>query len=344
MTIEEIENSIKLFEMNYESIFTNIENPKNNYNIGKKENKRCRFCEKNSSETTFNNVSHAIPEALGNKTIICLDECDTCNKKFSETIEDHLDKITLPYRTINLLKGKKKIPTYQTLDKNARMEVVNKEKKELKIQVRKDSDFYTLDKENKVIRVEYTLQPHIPAAAYKALVKMALSVMSENELKNFIISKSWIMEEDHTKDLMKPLYVLRTFIPGINPLKETLVFLFKKYSSTEEYPDCIFVLCFGNIIYQITVPTDKEILEKQSNKTIPRFPSPFEINFPLGKPTHNILDWALNTTTKDLKSFINFGYDNLEQIIQNNEFINSEVLEGYEDFKKELNKFSNGKI
>lgn len=221
------------------------------------------------------------------------------------------------------------------------MEVVNKEKKELKIQVREDSDFYTLDKENKVIRAEYTLQPHIPAAAYKALVKMALSVMPENELKNFSISKSWIMEEDHKKDLMKPLYVLRTFIPATNPLKETLVFLFKKYSSTEKYPDCIFVLCFGNIIYQITVPTDKEILEKPSNKTIPRFPSPFEINFPLGKPIHSTLDWTQNTTKYSQEEVINFGYSSMNQIIKNGEIINSEILEKYESYKKELNKFSN---
>ncbi|MFX4277206.1 HNH endonuclease [Aliarcobacter butzleri] len=337
--IEELETMIKLFEENYKIVFSNGENPKKDYKIGKK-NGVCRFCEKDSSEITFNNISHAIPECLGNKTIICLDECDECNKRFSENIEDHLDKITLPYRTMNLLKGKKNIPKYKTPDKKARMEAVNKEKNEFKIEIHKDSDFFIWEQENEVIKLKYTLPPHIPAAAYKALVKMALSVMPDNELKNFNISKSWIQELDHTKDLMTPLNVYMTFIPGINPLKETLVFLFKKFTISQKYPDCMFVLCFGNIIYQISIPTDIEIIMNQKNKTIPIFRLPFfEINFPLGKPKHSILDWTQNTKKYSKEEVINFGYDGMHKIIENGEIINSEILEKYKSFKEELNKF-----
>ncbi|CUU82526.1 HNH endonuclease [Campylobacter hyointestinalis] len=68
--------------------------------------KKCRFCGKSCPEVTFKNISHAIPECLGNKQIICKNECDECNKFFSEKLENHLDKITLPYRNINFLKGK----------------------------------------------------------------------------------------------------------------------------------------------------------------------------------------------------------------------------------------------
>ncbi len=339
MTKEEVESSIKLFEENYKILFSNVEDPKKSYPMGKK-NKECRFCGKNHLETTFNYTSHAIPESLGNKTIICLDECDKCNKQFSETIEDHLDKITLPYRTMNMLKGKKKIPVYKTLDNKGRLEVIGKEKKELKIESRIDSCFFELDEKNKTLRLKYTLQPHIPAAAYKALVKMALSVMPENELENFKISKNWMQELDHTKNLMNPLNVLMTFIPGINPLKETYVFLFKKFTISQKYPDCLFILCFGNIMYQIMIPSDKEINIKESNKTILRFLSPFEINFPLGNPEHNILDWSQNTT-KYFEGFINFKYDIFEQILKDGEFVDSNILEEHENFKKELNKFSN---
>lgn len=339
MTKEEVQSSLKLFKENYKIIFSNAEDYKKSYEIGKK-NIECRFCGKKYLETTFNNISHAIPESLGNRTIICLDECDECNKRFSETIEDHLDKITLPYRTINMLKGKKKIPIYKTLDNKGRLEVINKEKKKLKIESRKDSCFFELDEKNKTLKLKYTLQPHIPAAAYKALVKMALSVMPEDELKNFKISKDWMQELDHTKNLMNPLNVLMTFIPGINPLEETFVFLFKKFTISQKYPDCMFVLCFGNIMYQIMIPSDKEITIKESNKTILRFLSPFEINFPLGNPNHSTLDWTQNTI-KYFEGFINFGYDTFEQILKNGEFVNSKILEEHEDLKKELNKFSN---
>lgn len=340
MTKEEVESSIKLFEENYKILFSNAEDPKKSYPMGKK-NKKCRFCGKNHLETTFNYTSHAIPESLGNKTIICLDECDKCNKQFSETIEDHLDKITLPYRTMNMLKGKKKIPIYKTLDKKTRIEVVNKEKKELKIESRKNSCFFELDEKNKTIQLKYTLQPHIPAAAYKALVKMALSIMPENELENFNISKIWIRELDHTKDLIKPLNVLMTFIPGINPFKETFVCLLKKFTISQEYPDCIFILYFGNIIYQIIIPTDKEMIIRKAKKKIPILPTIFEIDFPLGNPEHKILDWTQNTTKYETEEVINFEYGDIQQIIKDGEIINSDVLEKHENFKKELNKFSN---
>ena len=76
--------------------------------IGEKENKLCRFCGKDESSTSFNNVSHAIPESLGNKTFIALEECDTCNEEFAQGIEDSLDKYLKPYRTLAHIKGKKK--------------------------------------------------------------------------------------------------------------------------------------------------------------------------------------------------------------------------------------------
>ena len=111
MNKEEYDNQMKLIEYNYFVIFSNEDTSKKYY-IGKKNNKICRFCNKAKPTVTFDTVAHAIPECLGNKNIICCDECDTCNKNFSENIEVHLDKITLLYRNINMIKGKKKVPSY----------------------------------------------------------------------------------------------------------------------------------------------------------------------------------------------------------------------------------------
>jgi hypothetical protein len=100
---------MKLFEENYITLFSNIDNLDKKQNIGVSENRKCRFCGLDEAETTFNTVAHAIPECLGNKTIICLDECDRCNKKFAENLENHLASITLQYRTINMIEGKNKM-------------------------------------------------------------------------------------------------------------------------------------------------------------------------------------------------------------------------------------------
>lgn len=308
---------IELFDKNYKILFTNIKNPTQKTELGKKEIKKCRFCGKNESQTTFKTIAHAIPECLGNKTLICLDECDECNKFFSENIENHLDKVTLPYRTINMIKGKKKIPTYKTQDEKARINVEDPVNKFMKIIAREDSDFLELNEKNKTITIEYDLQSYIPCAAYKALVKMGLSVMPENELNNFNMVKQWILEKDHSKSLMKPLKVLMTFIPGINPFRYTLVFLFKKYSQNKKYPQCMFVLAFGNIMYQIVIPTDKEIKQNQSIQTILKFLSPFELGWKLGEPTHKILDWTQHTIVKAHKQSIEFSYDRIKELDPN---------------------------
>jgi len=307
---EEVISHMDLIEKNYKIIFSNL-NKQEEYNIGKTQNKVCRFCGLNEEQTTFNTVAHAIPECLGNKQIICLDECDNCNRDFANNIEDHLAAITLPYRVINMIEGKRKTPSYQTQDQKSKINIEDAENKFMRIISREDSEFVVLDEKNKSFRIEYDLPTHIPAAAYKTLVKMALSIMSNEQIKDFSILNSWIQDKDHTKNLMNPLNVLMTVIPGINPFKETTVFLLKKYTEREEYPDSTFILAFGNVMYQIILPSDNEIKEKASKKTLLKFLTPFEVNWNLGKPTHRMLDWSQNTKVKLCKQFMDFGYDQI---------------------------------
>lgn len=305
---------IKLFEENYNTIFSNINNLDEKQNIGKVENKICRFCGLDETKTTFDTVAHAIPECLGNKNIICLDECDECNKYFANNLEDHLAAITLPHRTINMIEGKKKIPSYQTQNQKARIDIENAENRFFKIQAREDSEFVELNEENKSIKIKYDLPTHIPSAAYKTLIKMALSIMEDDELSNFTIVNDWIRDKDHSKSFMNPLNVYTTFIPGINPLKKTIVFLFKKSTNEIKYSECTFFLAFGNLMYQIVVPTDDEIKQGQSTKVILKFLSPYELNWMLGEPKHDILNWSKNTILKKHEQYMEFSYDEMIQL------------------------------
>jgi len=315
MDKEEIENQAKLIAENYDIIFTNVGDFEKKHLIGDTEDKICRFCGRKEPDVSFDTVAHAIPECLGNKKIICLDECDTCNQDFSKNVEDHLDKITLPFRTINMIKGKKKIPTYKSQNKNQkdRVEVKDHKKRLMEITVEYDSDFIQINSNQKTIKMEYNLQTHIPAAAYKALVKMALSVMPKNELQNYQHMLRWINEDDHTKAFMSPLIVFSTFVPGINPFKHTTVFLFKRKNTNSKYPECTFALAFGNILYQIVIPSDEEIQQGVSTKTILKLLTPFEIDWELGKVGHSILDWSETTVVKAKKQSFSFSYDEMKK-------------------------------
>ncbi|MDV4068904.1 hypothetical protein CMT34_11945 [Elizabethkingia anophelis] len=49
---------------------------------------KCRFCGKDSSETTFKMESHILPQFIGNKFVVSNFECDQCNEKFSRILEN----------------------------------------------------------------------------------------------------------------------------------------------------------------------------------------------------------------------------------------------------------------
>src|SRR6478736_2593665 len=51
--------------------------------LGEKTNKVCRFCKRNSNETTFKMDAHVFPEFMGNRHLLSHFECDQCNVLFS---------------------------------------------------------------------------------------------------------------------------------------------------------------------------------------------------------------------------------------------------------------------
>jgi len=335
MTKEEYIKQMKLINNNYFVIFSNEDDSKKYY-IGKKNKKICRFCSESEPKVTFRTIAHAIPECLGNKNIICYDECDTCNKNFSENIEIHLDKITLRYRNINMIKGKKKIPSYKSNDKKIRIDVVNKEERLNQVIASQNSNSITFDKDKNILKQNYDIPSHVPSLAYKTLVKMALSIMDYSSLKDFNLLNIWIQDKQQELNLGFPLKVMFTFIPAINPLQKIFVYLFKNKNDKQEYFSHMFVLAFGNIMYQIGIPNDIEIIERKSKKML-KLLSPFEIEKNLGNIKHEILDWSQTTTVKSHSVSMTFSYDKIEKLSNLNGILLTDLPKNLNDLKK-LNK------
>lgn len=313
MISSDILERLKIFDQHYSILFNSLDINEKIY-IGNKDNQVCRFCNKDEKDTTFKNVAHAIPEAIGNKKIILYEECDQCNQFFCENIEVHFDKVTKPWRNIAQIKGKKKIPSYVSKDQKSRIDV----KEGFEIIERFDSQITTLDEINNQLSIKYEIEPYIPQAVYKTFVKMALSVMPSDELLHFIPAIQWILEPDHTKTFMRPLKVLTTFIPGGRPNIEPIVILFKRKTNTNTYPYSIFVLAFGNMIYQIVVPTLHGVEKNSNTQTIvPKFPSPFEVQSKYGNVKHDILDWSSTGIARDEVLPVTFSYERKEEIAMN---------------------------
>jgi len=165
-----------------------------------KSNRVCRFCNNTRLPLSFNNRAHAISEALGNKTLILLEECDGCNEHFSKTIEPDLIEYLSLFRTIYDIKGKggKK----HLIGKNFEL------KKTDKLTLKFESDD---ENTGPSLPMNIPLHSHQDIASqniYKTLCKYFLSVIPAEYLQNFQETIQWINEDKEIKELPRIASIL----------------------------------------------------------------------------------------------------------------------------------------
>jgi len=94
----------------------------------------------------------------------------------------------------------------------------------------------------------------IPAAALKALVRMALSVMPASELHNFDDAAEWVANPDHTRDvaLLAGLgcHVYRTPVPVAAPFAA----LARRTDDETPSPYMVFFLGTAGVVFQTHLP------------------------------------------------------------------------------------------
>src|SRR5262245_16553961 len=96
---ENAAKALLFYQENYETlIFEGLKRKGKPKVLGTKP-RVCRFCDQGKPYVTFKKKAHAIPELVGNKTLLTLYECDQCNKRFS-SFEDDFAKMTLGDRSL----------------------------------------------------------------------------------------------------------------------------------------------------------------------------------------------------------------------------------------------------
>lgn len=230
--------------------------------------KKCIFCGKDENTVKFKKVAHAISEGVGNKRLISYNECDECNKRFGDKFEDDFCKYIQPFRITSQIFGKKSYIRHKDEKSGHRIEIqkskpiipeFNMDLKML-IQDEKNKECVNIDKESGQITVNIKRQKYIPFNVYKALMKMAISIMPKEEIANFAYSVAVLMVDE---DDRIPTIGFLEFISGINPFKGISVRLFKRKENTEEvFPYMIFILSFGNFSLQIPIWSNAEFESK----------------------------------------------------------------------------------
>lgn len=200
--------------------------------------KRCRFCGKSIPDTSFRKESHAISEGLGNKILICNDECDSCNGRLSK-VENNLMRYFDVRRAMFGIKSKTSglIPNIEGIgfvirDKDNSPQLYI-ERESLPAGVDGRSPFYFKLETNE----EVTHQ-----GIYKALCKIVIDLLPSEELPHFAQTIKWIngfiidaetpdyyISYDNDVVLQPTVEIFLSKKPGEEPYCSAILHLFDTY-------------------------------------------------------------------------------------------------------------------
>jgi len=209
----------------------------------------CRFCKQKAPIVTFKTKAHAISEALGNKTLILFDECDSCNNKFSRSIEGDIINYLSIYRTFFSIRGKDGLKKFKgknfTLSNEDGLKLV----------------FDSLDDrpQNPEEKYEVKLKTSNPINQqniYKILSKYFLSVIEEKELQNFEETINWINGNLKVLKLPKIIEIITYSHFSIQP---TLIIYMRKNDNRDiPFAVCEFQLACVKEIFIIPFSNQDE--------------------------------------------------------------------------------------
>jgi hypothetical protein len=88
-----------LFDLNYQVVASyRLDAPAPEWPRGSGR-RQCRFCERSAPRATFTDPIHAIPQFLGNTSLLAECECDECHELFKDSLVDDFEEFTRPFRT-----------------------------------------------------------------------------------------------------------------------------------------------------------------------------------------------------------------------------------------------------
>lgn len=219
------------------------------------ERRICRYC-RNRDPKTFRKTAHAIPEGLGNKWIISGDECDACNDAFA-LYEAALVTSVGPFLTLGGTTGKGN--RVRQTGRTAGNAVIARQGADLSILTR------SADPKNQVAfdptsgRFRFAIPipgvPFRPRHAYKALSKMGVALLPDDEIDNYQRLRAWLRDPRDTLDF-PVLDVAMSFGSIGNAPPLVAASLLRRTDPQDDIPHMLFILCAGSVCLQIDLLSD----------------------------------------------------------------------------------------
>ncbi len=311
------------YEYRYDILDFKLLNYTDFFYLGSVEQKICRFCGKSEPEVTFEKIAHALPESTGNHFLVSYYECDKCNKLFARQLENEYANFFNFYHNATNISGKKGVPIYQSKGGKSKAiwKSVDGSDKIFVMNDTTDDITTTFNAETKKLIRTGTIPSYIPIAVFKCFVKMAISVMPEAEVNNFVRTISWIMEKRHANFYSdeKKLLVRYKMIPGFNVTKYPCCILYKRKPNIWQGPYMLFNLTYGCFSYLIEVPT----LKDASYHHIMNVPFP---PIPFNTSSEDIFDLTSCERQKTAIQSIEYEFGDINEITEQMKDVTAESL------------------
>ncbi len=219
--------------------------------VGEREKakRKCRFCGC-VDPAKFNDVAHAIPEALGNKSLVCYEECDDCNHTLNK-IEEHFVRFMDIRRSIYRIARKESTRAINVIGENFLLRPNTDGDAELYImedaveplQDKPDKFFVQLNNKSTVTNEKM----------YKALVKMVIDLIPTKYLNVFGNTIKWIRSDNFRSDSL-PSFMSSVVSDRVLWPYPMLDILINENSKQKDAPYCTGILYIYDMMYMFVVP------------------------------------------------------------------------------------------
>jgi len=225
------------------------------------ERTHCRFCEaRDKSMFGQPTNAHTFPEALGNKILFSLDECISCNKNFS-IYEDALCKAAGPFLTLGGVKGKKRVRQTGRSDSNSLIKHFNQAGRR-NIHIKAPAlavNMVASQPRTDILKFRIPVKGDmfVPLYAYKALLKIAISLLPTDELHRFKKAKE-SLQTKNTPPTRGELSVGFSYSYIGNAPPTLAGALIRRRDDNASIPYVLAIIQAGSICFQIALRSDEK--------------------------------------------------------------------------------------
>lgn len=211
-----------------------------------REPRTCRFCRRTAANgASFEKKAHVIPTALGNDHLKSAEECDDCNGHFGRETEPSLIAMLDVQRVFLGTQGRGKNEGRPKL-RFGEASLAHDGKK-----VNIASRSLTKDASGAMSVDLGKGAPLVPSAVYRALVKMALSVVGEEQLPELKETIEWVRHGTHVGGALPTVASAVVFLP---PDPSAQLTVYTRKAPHQRLPHIVGEFRLGCYIYVFAVP------------------------------------------------------------------------------------------